>query len=143
MTDPYNLQRFLDAQRDTYETALEELTAGTKCSHWMWFVFPQMAGLGSSPTSQFYAIASLSEARAYLNHALLSVRLTECVTAVSPWAQTRSAEQIFGPIDAAKFRSSLTLFDQAAPDRPFATALNAFFDGERDSRTLALLNGAR
>ena len=143
MTDPYNLQRFIDAQKAVFDTALAELKAGRKQSHWMWFVFPQIAGLGLSSTSRFYAIASLDEAQAYLARPLLGPRLVECVESLLPWAETRSAEQIFGPIDAAKFRSSLTLFEQVGPSAPFATALDSFFDGERDNRTLALLEAAR
>lgn len=108
----------------------------------MWFVFPQIAGLGSSPTSQLYAIASSGEARAYLHHPLLGARLMECIAAVTPWAATRSAAQIFGAVDAVKFRSSLTLFDHASPDGPFAAALETFVEGQRDRRTLALLNAA-
>jgi uncharacterized protein (DUF1810 family) len=142
-SDPHNLQRFIDAQRGVYETALAELRAGSKQSHWMWFVFPQLAGLGRSPTAQLYAIASLNEARAYLGHPLLGARLRECVDALLPWADKRTPEQILGPIDAMKLRSSLTLFDQASPDDTFARALDAFFNGERDGRTLELLNAER
>jgi uncharacterized protein (DUF1810 family) len=141
VTDPYNLQRFIDAQADTFEAALEEIRAGAKHSHWMWFVFPQLAGLGHSPTSRHYAIASLDEARAYLDHPLLAARLRQCLGALLEWAGRRSAEEIFGPVDALKLRSSLTLFDQIEPSGPFASALEAFFDGDRDRRTLALLNG--
>ena len=141
MTDPYNLQRFLDAQRPIFESALAELSAGSKQSHWMWFVFPQLAGLGRSPTAQYYGIASLDEARAYFVHPLLGPRLHECVDAILPWAGRRSAEQIFGSIDSLKLRSSLTLFDRAEPGRGFAKALMGFYGGERDQRTLALLNG--
>jgi uncharacterized protein (DUF1810 family) len=137
------LQRFLDAQDRVFETALAELSAGTKRSHWMWFIFPQLAGLGRSPTAEFYAIRSLAEARAYLADPLLGPRLRQSVEAVMPWAASRSAEQIFGPVDAMKFRSSLTLFDRAAPGDVFADALDAFFAGEPDERTLALIAEAR
>ena len=140
MTDPFNLQRFLDAQQPIFQTALAELRAGSKQNHWMWFVFPQLAGLGRTPTAQYYGIASLGEARAYLDHTLLGSRLRECVKAILPWAGRRSAEQIFGPIDALKLRSSLTLFDQLEPSSLFADALAGFHDGQRDERTLALLN---
>ena len=142
-SDSFDLQRFIDAQDGVYETALAELHAGSKQSHWMWFVFPQLAGLGRSPTAQFYAIASLDEARAYLEHPLLGARLRECVDVLQPWAGKRNPEQILGPIDAIKLRSSLTLFGLAAPGDIFARALGAFFNGERDDRTLELLNGER
>jgi uncharacterized protein (DUF1810 family) len=137
------LDRFVRAQETTWPDALAELRAGAKRSHWMWFVFPQLAGLGRSPTAQLYAIASLNEARAYLGHPLLGARLRECVDALLPWAGKRTPEQILGPIDAMKLRSSLTLFDQASPDDTFARALDAFFNGERDGRTLELLNAER
>lgn len=141
MNDPYNLQRFADAQEGTFEAALAELNAGSKQSHWMWFIFPQLAGLGRSPTAQFFGIASLDEARAYLDYPVLGPRLRACVRAIVPWATSRSAKRIFGPIDAMKLRSSLTLFDQVEPNGAFADALTGFFDGKRDERTLALLNG--
>jgi uncharacterized protein (DUF1810 family) len=142
-SDPHNLQRFIDAQDGVFENALAELRAGSKQSHWMWFVFPQLAGLGRSPTAQFYAIASLGEALDYLEHPLLGARLRECVDALLPWAGKRAPEQILGRIDATKLRSSLTLFDRVAPGDTFARALDAFFNGERDGRTLELLNAAR
>jgi uncharacterized protein (DUF1810 family)/phage shock protein PspC (stress-responsive transcriptional regulator) len=141
--DPFHLQRFVDAQQGTIDTALAELAAGSKQSHWMWFVFPQLAGLGSSPTAMFYAIASLREARAYLDHPLLGPRLRQCVAALEPWAGKRSAEQIFGTVDAMKLKSSLTLFDQVEPSGVFAAALVNFFGGRRDERTLALLDRAQ
>ena len=143
MSDPYNLQRFLDAQDGVFETAVAELRAGSKQSHWMWFIFPQLAGLGRSPTAQYYGIASLDEARAYLGHPLLGARLRECVEALLPWAGRRSPEHILGSIDALKLRSSLTLFDQVEPSDPFNRALAAFFAGQSDERTLALLNASR
>jgi uncharacterized protein (DUF1810 family) len=130
VTDTHNLQRFVDAQDGVLAIALAELGAGSKQSHWMWFVFPQIAGLGRSPTAQYYAIASLDEARAYLEHPLLG----------PPWAGKRTPEQILGSIDAAKLKSSLTLFDQVEPGALFDRALTALFGGERDERTLALLN---
>jgi uncharacterized protein (DUF1810 family) len=141
--DSHNLQRFLDAQEGVYETALAEIGAGLKRSHWMWFVFPQLRGLGLSPTAQHYGIASLDEARAYLCHSLLGPRLRESVAGILPWADCRSAEQILGSIDSMKLRSSLTLFDQVEPGTIFAHGLAAFYDGDRDERTLALLNAAR
>ena len=142
MSDPYHLQRFLDAQDGVIERALAELRAGRKESHWMWFVFPQLAGLGRSPTARSYAVASLDEARAYLAHPLLGPRLKQSIAAVLPWAGKRGPDAIFGPVDAMKFRSSLTLFGRAAPGDIFEQSLDAFYGGERDQRTLALLNGA-
>ena len=139
MGDPYHLQRFIDAQEGTFETALSELKAGSKQSHWMWFIFPQLAGLGRSPTAQYFGIASSDEARAYLDHRLLGARLRECVEATLPWAAKRSAGEIFGAIDEMKFRSSLTLFDRVEPNQLFERALAGFFNGRRDERTLALL----
>ena len=142
-SDPFNLQRFVDAQQGTIDDALAELAAGSKQSHWMWFVFPQLAGLGRSPAAMFYAIASLDEARAYLNHPLLGPRLRQCVGALQPWAGKRSADQIFGTVDAMKLRSSLTLFDRVEPSGLFDQALVNFFGGRRDERTLALLDRAQ
>lgn len=106
----------------------------------MWFVFPQLAGLGRSPTAKFYGIASIDEARAYLEHPVLGPRLRECVRAILPSTSSRSAEQILGPVDALKLRSSLTLFGQVEPYSIFAEALAGFFDGQSDNRTLELLN---
>ncbi|THD77120.1 MAG: DUF1810 domain-containing protein [Phenylobacterium sp.] len=137
--DPFHLQRFVDAQAGVYETALAELIAGDKRSHWMWFVFPQVAGLGLSPTAQRYAIGSLAEAQAYLAHPMLGPRLCACTAAVNA-VEGRSAHQVFGSPDDLKFRSSMTLFREAAPDEPaFATALRKYFDGEADPRTLEIL----
>ena len=110
----------------------------------MWFVFPQLAGLGRSPTAQFYAIRGREEAEAYLRHALLGARLRECTKAMLGWAETRSAEQILGPVDALKFRSSMTLFEVCADDSTrFGEALDAFYAGERDRATLDMLDPAR
>ena len=135
--DPYDLQRFVAAQDTggTYQQALAELKAGRKTSHWMWFVFPQIAGLGLSSTSRMYAISSLGQAQAYLSHPVLGPRLLDCTRVVL--GQTgRSAEQIFGGIDAQKFRSSMTLFHHADPTQPlFAHALDQFFDGTADDAT--------
>jgi len=114
MTEPYDLDRFLKAQANDYDTALNELKAGRKRNHWIWYVFPQVAGLGHSPTSQFYAIKSLDEAAAYLRHPILGGRLHECLKALQPLEQT-SASQVFGEVDAMKFRSSLTLFSEPTP----------------------------
>jgi uncharacterized protein (DUF1810 family) len=139
VSDPYNLQRFVDAQQGTFGTALSELKAGSKQSHWMWFIFPQLAGLGRSPTAQHYAIASLKEAQAFLDHPELGRRLRDSVEALLPWASKRSALQIFGPIDELKLHSSLTLFDHVGPGGLMRRALDGFFDGQCDERTLALL----
>ena len=142
-SDSHQLQRFIDAQRGIFESAVAELRAGSKASHWMWFVFPQLKDLGRSDTAKYYGMASLDEARAYLAHPLLGPRLREAVDAVLPWAGRCSPEAIFGPVDAMKFRSSLTLFDRAAPGDVFDRALEAFFGGERDELSLALLEPTR
>lgn len=135
----FDLGRFVAAQAGSWPTALAELRAGRKQSHWMWFIFPQLAGLGSSPMAVRYAIGSADEARAYLAEALLGARLREGVAAMLAH-KDRSAEAILGGIDALKFRSSLTLFEAVADDPElFAEALEAFYDGRRDERTLELL----
>ena len=141
MTDPHDLARFVDAQNagGTYEQALQELIAGRKRSHWMWFVFPQIAGLGQSPISRRYAIATLDEATAYLRHPVLGPRLLACVSALNK-IKGRSAEQIFGSIDAQKLRSSMTLFLRAAPgETSFQQVLDRYFDGLPDRLTDSLL----
>jgi uncharacterized protein (DUF1810 family) len=136
---PTTLERFVEAQHGVFERALGEIRAGSKRSHWMWFIFPQIAGLGQSPTSRFYAIGSLREARDYLDHPILGPRLRQCVEALLAWAGKRDAVSIFGSIDAMKLRSSLTLFGAVAPDqRLFRDALGAFFDSP-DQSTLELL----
>jgi uncharacterized protein (DUF1810 family) len=136
----HDLERFLEAQRPVHDRAVRELRGGRKDSHWMWFIFPQIAGLGSSPTSQRYAIGSLAEARAYLGHPVLGPRLRECTQLVLD-SDAATAEQIFGPIDARKLRSSMTLFHRAAPDEPlFSAVLERFFDGRPDERTDARLS---
>jgi uncharacterized protein (DUF1810 family) len=144
MQDPHRLQRFVDAQDDdgTYESALRELRDGRKRSHWMWFIFPQIAGLGQSPTSRRYAISSLEEARAYVAHPVLGPRLEECVRALL--ARTgASARDIFGGIDAMKLRSSMTLFHRADPDNALYTeVLDRYFGGEPDSATDRLLGAS-
>jgi uncharacterized protein (DUF1810 family) len=137
MADPYNLERFVTAQNagGTYGRALEELRRGRKTSHWMWYVFPQIAGLGHSQMSRTYAIASLDEAEAYLKDPVLGPRLIECARVVAS-AHTRTAEQIFGGIDAQKLHSSMTLFWRAAPTEPvFSQVLDRYFDGVPDSET--------
>jgi uncharacterized protein (DUF1810 family) len=136
--DRYRLDRFIRAQEWTYEEALIELRAGKKRSHWMWFIFPQLDGLGRSATAQHYAIKSLDEARAYLAHPLLGERLRECV-AILLGLEGRSAEDIFGYPDVLKLHSSLTLFDQVSDgDDIFVRALNKYYGGERDGATLRL-----
>jgi len=143
MDDPYDLGRFVAAQdaHRTYDDATAELHRGRKTSHWMWFVFPQIAGLGFSPTAQRFAISSLDEARAYLAHPVLGPRLTEC-TGIVAATEGRSAEQIFGEIDAMKLRSSMTLFLRAAPgEQGFARVLSQYFDGEPDPATDRLIRG--
>jgi len=142
MSDPHDLQRFIDAQAPIYETALGEICAGSKRSHWMWFIFPQLRGLGLSHTAHFYGIGSLDEARAYLEHPILGTRLRECVEAILPWHDRLTAEDILGPIDAVKLRSSFTLFDQIERNTLFAAGLELFFDRKPDDRTLALLKAA-
>jgi uncharacterized protein (DUF1810 family) len=141
-SDPFQLQRFVEAQESSFAQALDELRAGMKQSHWMWFIFPQLAGLGRSPTAQYYAIASRDEALAYLSHPLLGPRFRQSVEAIEQWAGERTAEEILGPVDAIKLRSSLTLFDAVEPDGPFGRALQSFFPGP-DERTLALLGQSR
>ncbi len=137
--DPFNLERFVLAQEATYARALTELRRGTKTSHWMWFVFPQVAGLGSSQMSRLYAIGSIEEAAAFLGHLLLGARYRESVTVLQDLVDT-TAEAVFGPVDAAKLRSSLTLFAEAAPDDLlFATALQRWFRGEKDWQTIPIL----
>lgn len=145
MNDPYRLQRFVDAQDQggTYERALAELSEGRKRSHWMWFVFPQIAGLGQSPTSRAYAISSLHEARAYLAHPVLGPRLIETARVLTGLEKS-NAQQIFGGIDATKLRSSMTLFARADPgNRAFSDVLDKYFGGASDDMTDSLLEIAR
>lgn len=138
--DPFDLQRFVTAQAPVFETALGELRAGRKRSHWMWFVFPQFRGLGRSATAEFYGIASLDEARAYLAHPLLGSRLEQATHTVLA-AQGGSLTAIFGSPDDMKFRSSMTLFRVAAAqdESPYGQALQRWCDGREDDATLALL----
>ena len=136
--DQYDLERFVTAQRDAYEEALAEIRAGRKRSHWMWFVFPQIAGLGHSPTSQHYAIRCLDEARAYLRHPVLGPRLVACAQALLALAG-RSAGGIFGSPDDVKLRSSMTLFELAQPEHAvFAAVIDKYFNGVRDEKTIRL-----
>jgi uncharacterized protein (DUF1810 family) len=137
--DRFDLVRFVEAQDGVYERALEELRRGKKTSHWMWFVFPQLLGLGGSQMAAAFAISAIDEARAYLDHPLLGARLLECVEAVNA-LENHTAEAIFGFPDVLKFCSCLTLFAEAAPDETaFGAALDRYYDGERDARSLALL----
>jgi uncharacterized protein (DUF1810 family) len=137
--DPFNLDRFVEAQASNYDDALAELRAGHKQSHWSWYVFPQIRGLGSSPMSVRYAIGSMAEANAYLEHPVLGPRLRECVKAMNAH-RGLSATQILGDIDAQKFRSCLTLFAQAASSEAiFGDALKKYFGGTPDAATLAIL----
>ena len=134
-----DLQRFLDAQLGVYDSALDELRRGRKERHWIWFIFPQFAGLGRSEMSQRYAIASLAEAKAYLNHPVLGERLRECAAALLA-VQNRTAEEILGHIDAMKVRSSMTLFHRADPEEPvFREVLDRRYEGITDDATDALL----
>jgi uncharacterized protein (DUF1810 family) len=134
-----SLERFVKAQEGIYPRALGELKAGKKQSHWMWFIFPQIAGLGHSAMAQMYAIPSLDEARAYLAHPLLGARLRECYRAVMA-VEGKTVHQIFGSPDDLKFRSSLTLFAQAAPDEPlFQDLLEKYYDGDADELTFQKL----
>jgi uncharacterized protein (DUF1810 family) len=140
----YDLDRFVEAQDAgaTYEHALEELRRGRKAGHWMWFVFPQLAGLGQSATSRRYAISSLEEARAYLAHPVLGARLRECAEAVAT-SPAADAEELLGVVDALKLRSSMTLFRAAAPEEAvFASVLDRYFHGEPDPLSERLLASA-
>lgn len=142
MSVPFDLQRFLDAQDDgSYDTALRELLAGAKRSHWMWFVFPQIAGLGQSPTARKYAVTGMDEARAYLRHAVLGRRLVECAGVVAG-LEGRTAGQIFGGTDERKLHSSMTLFFRADPQQgEFQRVLAKYFNGLPDAATDRLLAG--
>jgi uncharacterized protein (DUF1810 family) len=141
MDDPYRLERFVQAQDagGTFQRAVAELRAGRKVSHWMWFVFPQVEGLGLSAMSQRYAISGLAEARAYLQHPVLGTRLVDCATVLAA-TDGKSAAEILGAVDAMKLRSSMTLFAAAAPDQPaFSAVLTKYFGGAPDEATLARL----
>jgi uncharacterized protein (DUF1810 family) len=143
MPDAFDLERFVTAQARNWTDAQAELRQGRKASHWMWYVFPQIAGLGHSAMAQTYAIGTLDEARAYLAHPVLGPRLREA-TAAALAAQARSAREIFGTPDDLKFRSSLTLFAEAAPEETlFRDALDRYFAGEPDPRTLEQLAAPR
>jgi uncharacterized protein (DUF1810 family) len=137
--DPYNLQRFVDAQAPLFEQVLRELGGGEKTSHWMWFIFPQIRGLGRSYIAEQFAISSLTEAEAYIRHAILGPRLRECTRLVNA-VEGRSAREIFDSPDDLKFRSCVTLFVRATPDNAvFEQALQKYFEGQPDPRTLEFL----
>ena len=140
MDDRFQLQRFVDAQQPVYAAVLSELRSGRKRSHWMWFIFPQVAGLGHSATSQMFAVSSLAEAAAYLAHPTLGPRLRECAALVAG-IDGRSIDEIFGHPDDLKFHSSMTLFASAAPREPiFAACLQKYFGARLDPQTLARLS---
>lgn len=140
--DPHDLDRFVLAQADDYDQALAEIRAGRKRSHWMWYVFPQIDGLGLSPTSRRYAIRSLAEAGAYLDHPVLGPRLVECTEAALA-VEGQTAHDIFGSPDDMKLRSCATLFAAVTPaDSPFARLLDRYFEGKPDGKTLGLLEAA-
>jgi uncharacterized protein (DUF1810 family) len=141
MKDPHDLQRFVDAQEPVFERVLAELSQGRKRSHWIWFVFPQIAGLGRSPMARKYAITSLDEAEAYLRHPILGQRLQDCTRLVNQ-VEGSSIAEMMGYPDDLKFRSSMTLFARATPKNSiFAEALRKYFNGESDQQTLNLLTG--
>jgi uncharacterized protein (DUF1810 family) len=141
MTDRFNLERFVTAQAGCFETAQNEIRRGAKRSRWMWFIFPQIAGLGSSAMARTYAIQSLAEARDYLDHPVLGMRLRDCVAALQDLTGT-TAEAVFGKVDAAKLRSSLTLFIEVGAGALFMAALDRWFEGRKDEMTLQLLANA-
>jgi uncharacterized protein (DUF1810 family) len=139
VSDPFGLQRFVDAQAQTYDQALAELRDGEKRTHWMWFVFPQLAGLGRSGMAQRFAISGLAEARAYAAHPTLGRRLVESARALTG-LDTADPVAVFGPVDAQKLRSSMTLFAVAVPDEPvFRQVLDHYFGGEEDDATTSRL----
>lgn len=138
MSDPFDLNRFVSAQEPLYAQALAELQRGHKVSHWMWFVFPQIAGLGSSAMAQRYAIGGLEEARAYLAHPVLGARLRECCGAILA-VEGKSAHDILDSPDDLKLKSSMTLFDFVEPGSVFAEVLAKYYQSQRDERTLELL----
>ena len=143
MTDPFNLKRFVDAQDPVLQSVRSELQRGSKQGHWIWFIFPQLKGLGSSSTATYYGIASRAEAEAFVKHPVLGPRLLECTQLVTS-VEGRSIEAILGGIDAMKFRSSMTLFRTVSPDQEvFARALQKYFDGEPDPLTVKLLGAAQ
>lgn len=142
-SDPYDLNRFINAQDGIYDRALVELRGGLKRSHWMWFIFPQIDGLGFSQTTRHYAVKSLEEAKRYLGHAVLGARLTECTEAVLA-VQGRSVSDIFGYPDDMKLQSSMTLFELVAgPSSVFERVLEKYYQGKRDARTLQIVGSLK
>jgi uncharacterized protein (DUF1810 family) len=139
MTDPFDLQRFLDAQSSVYPRVIDELRRGRKQSHWMWFIFPQLAGLGHSAMAQRFAVSSREEAVAYLGHGVLGSRLKECTALVNA-VEGRTIQEILGSPDDLKFHSSMTLFNAVSSDPEFAAAIAKFYGGKPDQRTLDLLS---
>jgi uncharacterized protein (DUF1810 family) len=138
MNNNFNLTRFHDAQERSYAFALAEIKAGYKRSHWMWYIFPQIKGLGQSPTSQYYGFTSIEEAKAYLEDEILGIRLREICDALLQHTD-KSPRDIFGRTDAMKLKSSMTLFDKVSPNDVFGKILDAFFFGARDARTLGMV----
>ena len=138
MTDPFDLQRFVDAQAPVYPRVLAELRQGQKQSHWMWFIFPQLAGLGHSPMARRFALASSEEAADYLDHGVLGPRLRECTAHLNA-VEGKTIRDILGSPDDLKFCSSMTLFSAVSPDPEFATAVAKFYGGRSDQKTLQLL----
>ena len=138
--DTFNLQRFLDAQENDYADALREIKQGYKQSHWIWFIFPQVRGLGRSSMAEYYGISSIEEARAYLDHPTLRARLIEISMALLQHKGKSTAYEILGTIDAIKVRSSMTLFDHNMPNAIFAEVLDAFYNSERDELTLKFIS---
>ncbi len=138
-SDPYDLSRFVSAQKDVYDRALRELRSGLKQSHWMWFIFPQIDGLGFSSTTRFYSLKSLEEARQYLTHPVLGARLRECAEAIFA-VSGRTASEIMGHPDDWKLQSSMTLFELVSePGSVFGRVLDKYYEGTRDARTLQIL----
>lgn len=142
MTNSFHLDHFIDAQDPVYEAALAEIRRGRKRTHWMWFIFPQLAGLGTSEMAKQYAITSLDEARAFLAHPILGARLRECTASLQDLALAK-ADAVFGEIDATKLRSSLTLFIQAGGGPMFEAALARWFRGQQDEKSLRLRGSGR
>lgn len=143
MSDPYHLRRFVEAQEGVYEEAVRELRAGCKRGHWMWFIFPQLKGLGRTVTAGHFGIGSLAEARAYLDHPVLGPRLRECAAALVTLVGAPPIEVILGGVDALKLRSSMTLFARAADGDEaslFESVLDRYYGGVADERTLGILS---
>lgn len=140
VVDPDNLQRFVDAQEPVFAQVSRELRDGRKTTHWMWFVFPQLKGLGRTPAAEHFGIASLAEARSYLAHPVLGPRLRECAGLLRDYPGSRPIETILGPVDALKLCSSMTLFDRAGGGEVFHAVLDRYYGGQPDARTLGMLS---